>query len=100
MGCIIECIVEIFAEIIFESAADAAESPKIPKWIRLIIISVVFAIPITVSTILMISSYNSNDELGILFVITVIEVLLVGLWIFLCCKILFCKPKPKDKNDT
>ncbi len=93
MGCIIEFIVEIFAEIIFEGAADAAESSKLPKWIRLIIVSVICAIPITVSTILMINSYIAKDEVGYLIVVTVIEVLLVGLWLFLFCKILIGKPK-------
>lgn len=86
-------------EIIFESAADAAESSEIPKWIRLIIISVIFAIPITVSTILMVNAYIAKEVIGILIVLTVIEVLLVGLWVFLCCKILFCKPKSKNKNE-
>ena len=82
-----ELMFEFLASIFFESTAEAAESSKVPVWLRLTLVSVLCVAVISVSILACFAAYRATGIAGAV-VCGGIAVFLIVLWIFGCRRII------------
>ncbi len=86
-----EIIFELLCEIFMEGCMDAAGHPRIPKWIRILLMTVPFALLETVFILGAGSGVNDRNAFLAVFCFSLAGVFLL-LWIYLLIKILKNKP--------
>lgn len=82
----LDFLIELLAEIFLEGAAEAAGHPKIPLWVRIVIVTVLSFLLIAVCGLVTLSCYKSGNFTGTI-ICGVVTAGLTALWIFGCVKI-------------
>lgn len=82
-----ELVFEFLASIFFESTAEAAESSKVPVWLRLTLVSVLCVAVISVIILACFAAYRATGIAGAV-VCGGIAVFLIVLWILGCRRII------------
>ncbi|MBS6475759.1 MAG: hypothetical protein KH354_07250 [Clostridiales bacterium] len=80
-------MLEFLCELFFEGVAEAAETSKLPVWLRLTLFSTLCLVPISISVLGCFSSYQATGIAGAI-VCGGIAVFLIVLWILGCRKII------------
>ncbi len=84
----LEFAADLFTTYLIEGLTDAAGNPKIPKWIRIVILTVLCGAPCAFFAYMAADSFYKPDEVAIAVVAAVIAVLLFAGWIFGVIKII------------
>ena len=87
-----EIIFEILYEVFIEGLVEAAKSKKIPTIVRLMIVSVLCGLLITIGILVGISALNTTGILGAI-ICWIISLGFIVLWLFWCGKIIINKSK-------
>ena len=86
-----EFIFELLYEIFLEGCMDTAGNPRVPKWLRILLMSVPFALLETFFVLGIISAVKDYNPFLEVFLLILAGVFLL-LWIYLLIKI--CRYKP------
>ncbi len=87
----IDFVIEFLCDLLCDGCSEAAKSPKLPKWLRMLLISIPF-VAVEIIFVLMLISGIQDKELALTLLSIGLIVLVLAAWLYLLYKIQKNKP--------